>query len=376
MGNELLTLGGSTVWNMNGDNSWGGAVDLSYGYGFYSTTGTLTLGSTVNGGHAGFICGTGNITVTGAYGEGGAYRLGKLGTGILTLNGDCNYTGETDIYDGTINFNGANVALGHVIAYNGPGTKIAGTGTIPGDVTMNYGSILAPGGANGDDVGTLMIDGVLTFNGASKYVVTMKDGAIDKIVTGSNLVAYADARIEFQDGYDAVDLDLPATIIKVGDTYTALTNALPSGYIIDGALVGDLIRLTAVPTLLTGTITDPTTDQSIEGVVVIINDGSGVTYENCKRFDFKLKENTYDTKIGKESNDIELYSVWCAPNIGIVKEQWVMVKPDGEFVDWHERELIEYTFPEGSNLSDPHEYMPLANGATWDYKLTEYYAGS
>ncbi len=118
---------------------------------------------------------------------------------------------------------------------------------------------------------------------------------------------------------------------------------------------------------LTGTVTDSATEQGIGGVIVTINDESDTTtYTNCKRFDFKLKEITYDTEEYSEDYNIMLYSVWCDSHIGIVKEKMVLIKPNGDFDYFWERELIGHSF-EGTT---PHEYMPLEEGATWDYKVT------
>lgn len=262
VGNEDLWINGDAgavleMNNVSGDNTWNGAVTLaSAAVDIKSTAGSLTFGSTMSGNNVTFDCNTGAITVTGALGSGGGQSMTKTGTGVLTLNGANNYTGVSTINAGTVNFNGVSVALGAITASNA-GTKIAGVGTIPADVTMNDGTSLAPGGTNGDAVGTITINGVLTFNNESKYVITVLGaGGVDKIVGNNDIVATGNTpNVEAQAGYSTVGLVLPATIMDFTGAYTAFDeSALPASWDIDNAKVGNLIRLTAtgapaIPTL-------------------------------------------------------------------------------------------------------------------------------
>lgn len=251
VGNETLTLngGGSTeLENVSGTNAWGGAVTLATtSIDIKSTAGTLTLGSTVIGQNVIFDCNSGNIVVTGAVGAGGGQTLTKSGTGILTLNGANNYSAGTTVNAGTLNLNGTSTNVGAVIC-NNAGTVLAGSGTIPGAVTMNTGTILAPGGTNGDAAGTMTINGLLTFNGESKYRVTITGGSADKITAANNIVATGSTpNVEIQAGYSVAGLTIPATIMDITGTYTAFDESgLPAGWDIDNTKVGNLIRIVNV----------------------------------------------------------------------------------------------------------------------------------
>ncbi len=195
---------------------------------------TLTVDQDGAAAFAGVISGTGGLV------------LDANSTATLTLTGINTYTGATTVDAATLSFDAINTGVSAVTA-NNAGTKVAGSGTIPGTLTMNTGTILAPGAAGGAGVGTLTVTGLLTLNGTSKYEITMTGGAIDKIVAGGALTATGSTpTMEFQAGYSSAGLALPATFMDITGAYTAFTNGLPVGYVADGAKVGNLIRLTAV----------------------------------------------------------------------------------------------------------------------------------
>jgi fibronectin-binding autotransporter adhesin len=225
-GTAGLTLGADETI---GDLSGTGNITLA--------ANTLTVNQGTNQTYAGIIDGTGGLI--------------KEGASALTLTGVNTYTGATTVNAGTLSFNAINTGVS-AVTVNNAGTTLAGTGTIPGAVTMNTGTILAPGGANGTAVGILTINGLITFNGTSKYVMTMTGGAVDKIMAGNNLVAaLGTPTIEFQLGYDTTGLVIPVTVIDFtsgGGTYTAFSGAsLPAGFVVDAVEVGQMIRITAIP---------------------------------------------------------------------------------------------------------------------------------
>ncbi|MFA6470725.1 MAG: autotransporter-associated beta strand repeat-containing protein, partial [Candidatus Latescibacterota bacterium] len=251
IGPEPLTLNGGAATeleNVSGTNSWGGTVTLALAaVDIKSTAGVLTLYSNVSGQSLTFNCTTGNIVVSDAVGAGGAQTLTKNGTGVLTLNGNCNFTGGTTINAGVVNFNGNNIALGAVVA-NNSGTKIAGTGILPAasSVTMNNLTIISPGDNNGDDVGTITINGNLTFNFESKYIVTVAGASgADKIICNGNIIASGNTPNIEINTHNTSGFVYPAAIITLTGTYAKFDeSSLPSGWDIDDTKVGNDIRIT------------------------------------------------------------------------------------------------------------------------------------
>jgi len=227
----LVLGGGETIANLSGSST------ITNG-GF-----TLTVTQAADQTYSGVMSGVGGLT--------------KAGAAALTLTGINTYTGATAVNAGTLSFNAINTGVSAVTVSNAA-TKLAGTGTIPGAVTMNAGTILAPGGTNGDLVGTLTINGIVTFNGASKYIVTMTGGAVDQIVAGAALTATGSVpTIEMQAGYSIAGVALPATVMNITGAYTAFdVTSLPAGFVIDAAKVGNLIRFTALPAAVVPTLNE------------------------------------------------------------------------------------------------------------------------
>jgi len=253
VGAEPLTLrGGAAVEleNVSGTNSWGGAITLATSaVDIKSSRGTLSLGSTISGQNLIFDCGTGDIMANGTIGTGGAQTLTKYGSGNLILNGVCHFTGGATIEGGTVSFNGNSIVIGPVVV-NNVGTKIAGTGTIPASsaVTMNDGTLLAPGGNNGDDAGTLTINGNLTFNFESTYIISVLPTGVDKLICGGNLVAAGNSpNVTISAPNGLTNFVSPTTIMTITGTYIKFDeSAISSGFDMDDTKVGNNIRLIAL----------------------------------------------------------------------------------------------------------------------------------
>jgi len=92
----------------------------------------------------------------------GAGSLAKSGAGILTLSGNNNYAGATNVNAGTLRINGNQSAATGLVTV-ASGATLAGSGTIGGSVNVLNGGILAPG----NSPGTLNINGDLALAGGS-----------------------------------------------------------------------------------------------------------------------------------------------------------------------------------------------------------------
>lgn len=104
--------------------------------------------------------------------------LVKIGTGTLTLTGNNIYTGATTVNAGGLVVNGS---IASSSALNINGGFVGGSGTLPTTVVGNGGA-LSPG----NSIGTINVQGNLTFNAGSTYTVEFSPDAADRTnVTGA-----------------------------------------------------------------------------------------------------------------------------------------------------------------------------------------------
>ncbi len=107
----------------------------------------------------------------------GSGNLEKTGSGVLTLSGLNEYTGATVLSGGALIVNGSIAASSGLTA--GPGTIIGGVGQLP--TTVLDGALLAPG----NSIGTITVNGDLSFNSTSAYAVQVSPTSSDLVdVTG------------------------------------------------------------------------------------------------------------------------------------------------------------------------------------------------
>lgn len=139
---------------------------------------TLTIDQDTNTEFAGGIDGDGELILT--------------GDGTLNLTGDSSFTGTVSVAGGTLAVNG-DIENGEIIV--GLGGALGGNGTV-GNTTV--GGSLTPG----NSIGRLMVNGNLTFTGASVYTVEADaTGAADRVdATGIATLGGATVEVLAADG--------------------------------------------------------------------------------------------------------------------------------------------------------------------------------
>ncbi len=229
--NFISTSTGGTAAITNGA---AGVTDFS------AHVGALGVGSIAGGGS--FTLGANQLTVggndlstnvtgiiaDGGHGAGGiGGSLVKAGTGTLTLSGANTYTGATTVNGGALIVNGS-IASSLMLTVNN-GAMLGGTGTL-GNTTIASGGTLAPG----NSIGTITVNGNLTFGAGSNYNVEVSPYSSDRTnVTGSATLNGGTVNASFAAGSYVVRqyTILNATGGLGGTTFNALVNSnLPSGF--------------------------------------------------------------------------------------------------------------------------------------------------
>jgi autotransporter-associated beta strand protein len=155
---------------LNGTNGYTGDTTLNFGSLTIGTNGDLGDTGPGNGGiYAGAININGSLTNAASVNQTWSGQI--AGPGSLTQNGT-----------GTLYLDGANTYSGPTVVNGG---LLGGTGTIAGDVTVNSGGGLAPG----HSIGTLTINGNLTFNAGSLNVFEVNGStpANDSVIAGASV---------------------------------------------------------------------------------------------------------------------------------------------------------------------------------------------
>nr|WP_242488218.1 autotransporter domain-containing protein [Pseudomonas sp. TH34] len=165
MGSGTLVLTGENTYT-GGTSITGGTVQVGDG----GTTGSLlgdvatSTGTTLAFDHSDPYAFGGVIS--------GAGALNQMGSGTLVLTGDSSaFTGASDVVAGTLEVDGK---LGGTLTV-GSGATLSGIGTV-GTTTLASGAILAPGNS-ATPVGTLNVNGNLTFAPGSTYQVQIPPGS-------------------------------------------------------------------------------------------------------------------------------------------------------------------------------------------------------
>lgn len=198
VGAEALSLNNTGVSsagalrNVNGNNSWAGAITLtSNAVRINSDTGILTLsGGIINGSINLTIGGAGNVTSNGVIGSGSG-NLTKDGAGTLTVGATNSYTGTTTVSAGSIVLDAAQTSLkndlvltagtfnarGYAITTSGNWTNNGGT-FIHGNNTVNLiGSSKTIGGSSSTTFYNLTLNGATALGVATTVTDTMSLGS-------------------------------------------------------------------------------------------------------------------------------------------------------------------------------------------------------
>jgi autotransporter-associated beta strand protein len=165
---------GTTI--LTGTNTYAGVTTIAAGtlqIGNGGTTGTLGTGAVTNNATLAFNRSDTLIVASAISGTG---VLNQIGGGTTILTGINTYTGATTVNAGTLIVNGSIADSSGLVA--AAGTVIGGTGILP-SATIN--GTLAPG----NSVGTITVNGNLSFGNNAVYLVELGATADKTVVTGT-----------------------------------------------------------------------------------------------------------------------------------------------------------------------------------------------
>lgn len=187
VGNLVASHTGFTAYEKTGSSSW--VLSGSGSQHWFIRNGTLSGNSSSMAGDLTFDTGAGTRGVVFAQGTGGIYSgtisgdgsFTLTGGGFLTLVNAQGYTGTTSVAGGTLIVNGSIAASSGVTV--AAGATLGGTGIVPTTVVSGT---LSPG----NSVGTLTVQGGVTFNAGSTYRVEIVGVTSDLLtVSGSASLA-------------------------------------------------------------------------------------------------------------------------------------------------------------------------------------------
>jgi len=176
--NSAFTVNTGATLDLNGFNNSVGSLS---GSGLVTNTGgpnLLPTTLTAGGNNASTIF---SGTLTDGVVKTSTLALTKVGTGTLTLTGTNQYSGNTNVAQGTLIVNGS-VGGGSVNVASG--ATLGGTGTIGVPVTIQNGGILSPGASPGTLIPGTLTMGTLTLNSGS--VLNYQLGIPNMVGNGAN----------------------------------------------------------------------------------------------------------------------------------------------------------------------------------------------
>ena len=225
-GGGLTKLGGGTL-TLLGTNTYTGQTTISAGTLMVNNNATINTGLlTLNGGT---LSNSASCTLTNAVNLNAASTVGVASGQTLTFSGMVTNTSSLTLAgSGTLLLNGNFAAATGTLTVNS-GATYGDTGTNGGNVVLNAGANLAPGGLN--NVGTLTLTNHLYLNGNSLFVDLGNTAGSCDVVAVTNVLYLTNA--------NTVALSCPNGTAPAG-TYTLMTFA--NGYVGTGtfALGGSL----------------------------------------------------------------------------------------------------------------------------------------
>jgi fibronectin-binding autotransporter adhesin len=197
---SLAKLGAGTLL-LTGAHSYSGGTTVTAGslqgnstslQGNISNNAAVIFDQTANGTYAGAMSGTGS--------------LAKTGAGNLVLSGASSYNGGTAVNAGTLSVNGS-IANSAVTVNNG-GT-LGGGGTV-GSTSITTGGVLAPG----NSIGTLTVNGNVTFAAGSVYRVEVDPAGNSDRVNATGTAALNGGTVDVRAGAGSYSLSSRYTILN------------------------------------------------------------------------------------------------------------------------------------------------------------------
>jgi autotransporter-associated beta strand protein len=188
-GSGTFTKWGLGTLTLSGANTYTGTTTISLGtlqLGDGTATGTIIPAANLITNDAALTYNTPSV-ITHAGVISGLGTFTKTGTGTLTLSGANTYIGSTTVSEGELRFTNVNTGIS---AKTADGGMLAGTGTIPGTVTVaDSGMSSLRGGTGSGNTGTLSVNGGLLFSGPSSTLDVTSDGTgLSQISAGTHTI--------------------------------------------------------------------------------------------------------------------------------------------------------------------------------------------
>lgn len=144
----------------------------------------------------------------------GSMRLMKQGRGAFTFNGNHDYNGVTEIWDGFVNFDGQLINSPVWINLHG---ELAAKGSLEKGVSMNYGSVLYAGGK--ETIGALAIGGDLELknNSIIEFDLANNTSQADKITL-------TDGKLKLMGGVPVIRINKTNGDLAIGDYVLIVAN--------------------------------------------------------------------------------------------------------------------------------------------------------
>jgi uncharacterized protein with beta-barrel porin domain len=155
-------------------------------------------------------------------GSRGSRNLVKYGYGTLTIDGTGSYSGQTDVVGGRLNVNGDITQSSGVLV--GPGGILGGIGVVPS--TMVAGT-LAPG----NSIGTITVNGNLTFNPGSIYQVEVAGATADRTNVAGTATLAGTTQALFAPGVPSRSYTILSAAGGLSGTFQGLTSTGLPGFL-------------------------------------------------------------------------------------------------------------------------------------------------